>query len=144
MNRVRSVMAGSLLAVLIAGAAFNAKLVAQNGPGEIFTVPFAFTADGHQIQPGTYEIRRDSTQFLMSIQNVKTGDKQLFSVRPEQRAGVSAKGLLVFHGCSDRKQLSEFHVRGTSLFSATMDSQTSSNLHRESCSRQEVVTLAAR
>jgi len=42
MKRVKSVMAGSLLAVLIAGAAFDAKLVAQNGPGEIFTVPFAF------------------------------------------------------------------------------------------------------
>ena len=144
MKRVSSMMAGSLLAVLIAGGTCQARLNAQNEPGEVFTVPFAFTADGHEIQPGTYEVRRESNQFLVSIQNVKTGEKQLFSVRPEERSAVPAMGLLVFERCGDQKALSEFHIRGTNLYSATIDAGRRKSPEVESCSRSDTVTLAAR
>ena len=140
----RSMMAALLLAVLMVGGASEARLNAQDGLGEIFTVPFAFTADGHEIQAGTYEIRRDSSQFLLSIQNLKTGEKQLFSVRPEQRSAVPARGLLVFHGCGERKELSEFHIRGTSLYSAAIDSGRSIGSEIENCPHPENVTSAAR
>jgi hypothetical protein len=144
MKRITSMMAASLAAVLVAGGASEARLHAQIGPGEIFTVPFAFTADGRQIQPGTYEIRRGSSQFLMSIENVNTGEKQLFSVRPEERSAAPRKGLLVFQGCGDRKELSEFHVRGSNLFSATIDSGRRTTPEVEDCSRIDTVTVAAR
>jgi hypothetical protein len=144
MKRFTIMMAASLLAVLIAGGASEATLNAQDGLGEIFTVPFGFTADGHKIQPGIYEIRRDSSQFLLSIQNLKTGEKQLFSVRPEQRTDVPAQGLLVFHECGDRKELSEFHLRGTNLYSATIDWGRKKSAESESCSGQNTMTLAAR
>ena len=144
MKRVKSMMAGSLLAVLIAGGPFEARLNAQSMQGEIFTVPFAFTAQGHEVQPGTYEVRRDSSPFLMSLQNVKTGEKQFFSVRPEQRSAVPAEGMLVFEECGDRKKLSEFHIRGTNLYSATINSRRRESPEVESCSRPETVTLAAR
>jgi hypothetical protein len=144
MNRVTSIMAGLLLTAVVAGNTFEAKLNAQSGPGEIFTVPFAFTADGHVVEPGTYEIRRDSSQFLISIQNVKTGEKQLFSVRPEQRRAVSSEGLLVFNRCGDRKALSEFHVQGTNFFSTTIDGGHAKTMDLESCSHPDTVTLAAR
>jgi hypothetical protein len=144
MKRFTSMMPALLLAVLMVGGASEAKLNAQDRLGEIFTVPFAFTADGHEVQAGTYEIRRDSSQFLLSIQNLKTGEKQLFSVRPEQRSVVLAMGLLVFRGCGERKELSEFHVRGTNLYSAAIDSGRSKNSEIENCPRPENVTLAAR
>lgn len=144
MKQVSSVMAGLLLAVMFASGSFEARATAQDATGEIFTVPFEFTADGHEIQPGTYEIRRDSSQFLLSIQNVKTGEKQLFSVRPEQCAAVPDKGLLVFQQCGARKQLSEFHIRGTNLYGATIDSKPRKTSDLESCSRPDTVTIAAR
>jgi hypothetical protein len=144
MKRVRSVMAAALMAVLLVGGGLEAKLKAQLGPGEIFTVPFAFTADGHEIQAGTYEVRRDSSEFLISIRNLKTGDKQLFSVRPEQRTSVPAEGILVFQGCGERKELSEFHIRGSNFFSATIDSRRKTSPEVEGCSHSNTVTLAAR
>ena len=144
MKRAKSMVGRLLLAVLIAGGMCGVGLNAQSETGEIFTVPFAFTVDGQEIQPGIYELRRDSNQFLISIRNVKTGEKQLFSVRPEERSAVPAKGLLVFERCGDRKELSEFHIRGTNFYSATIAVGRRKNLEAESCSRSDAVTLAAR
>jgi hypothetical protein len=144
MKRITSIVAGSLLAVLIAVGASEEKLNAQNGSGEIFTVPFAFTTDGHEIQPGTYEIRRQASPFLISIENVQTGDQQLFSVRPQGSAAVPAKGLLVFSRCGDQRQLSEFHIRGTNLYSATIEPRRKKNPETEHCSASDTSTVAAR
>lgn len=144
MKRAASRLAGLLLTVLIAGGVSEARSNAQSVSGEIFTVPFAFTTDGHEIEPGTYEIRRDSSQFLISMRNVKTGEKQLFSVRPEERSAVPAEGLLVFRRCGDRKELSEFHIRGTNLYSSTIDAKPKRGTEVESCSNPDTVTLAAR
>lgn len=144
MKQVSSIMAGVLLAATVASGSFVARATAQEATGEIFTVPFSFTADGHEVQPGTYEIRRGASQFLLSIENVKTGEKELFSVRPEQRPAVPEKGLLVFQQCGDQKELSEFHLRGTNLYSATMDAKPRKTSELESCSRPNTVTVAAR
>jgi len=144
MRSAMSMMSGLLLAVLIAGGASETRLNAQGEPGEIFTVPFAFTVDGHVIQAGTYEVRHDFSRFVMTFQNVKTGDKQLLSVRPEERSSVPAKGLLVFHRCGDLRELSEFHVRGTSLFSATIESGRKKESEVRSCAEPGTVTVAAR
>ena len=144
MKRATSMVGRLLLAVLIAGGVCGVRLTAQSETGEIFTVPFAFTVDGQEIQPGIYELRRDSNQFLISMRNVKTGEKQLFSVRPEERSAVPAKGLLVFERCGDRKDLSEFHIRGTNSYSATINGGRRKSPEVESCSRPDTVTLAAR
>jgi len=144
MNGVKSIVAGSLFAVLIAGGASTAKLKAQNEPGEIFTVPFAFTVDRHEIEPGTYEVRRYMNHYLMSIQNVQTGEKQLFSVRPEERSAIPVNGLLVFRRCGDRRDLSEFHIRGISLYSTTIAPSHQRSVEQESCSISGTTTVAAR
>ena len=73
MKRIRSMMAGSSLAVLIACGGCAPKMKAQTESGAIFSVPFAFTTDGHQVVAGTYEIRRLSSPFLISVRNVETG-----------------------------------------------------------------------
>lgn len=144
MKHATSMMAGLLLIGLIAGGGSETKLNAQSETGEIFTVPFAFAADGHMIQPGTYEVRHDFSRFLLSVQNVKTGEKQLLSVRPEERFSVPAKGLLVFERCGQRRELSEFHVRGTSLYSETTAQGRKKHTEVESCAEAGTVTLAAR
>jgi len=144
MKRITSIMAGSLLGIVLAGGAGEARLDAQDPSGEIFTVPFGFTADGHLIEPGTYEVRRAGGPFLISIENVDTGAKQLFSVRPDASQGIPGKGLLVFSRCGDQRQLSEFHIRGTSQFSATIEAGKKKNSDGERCSSSDRTTIAAR
>jgi hypothetical protein len=145
MKRITSIVAGPVFAVLTACGTFTAVLGAQDALGEIFTVPFAFTADGHEIGPGTYEVRRDMSQRLMSIQNVQTGEKELFSVRPENRhSSISVKGFLVFERCGDSRNLIEFHKRGTGLYSATIAPSRKKNLEVGICSTSGTTTVAAR
>lgn len=144
MKRITSIVAGSLVAILIAGGGFTGSATAQNEPGAIFTVPFAFTADGYSVAAGTYEVDLLSSPFLISIRNVDTGEKQIFTVRPEQQLNVASKGLLVFHRCGQRKDLTEFHIPGTNLYSAAVSPRRVKNSEVESCSPAEIMTVAAR
>ena len=144
MKRITSIVAGLLLAILISGGTLAADLHAQNEPGLIFSVPFPFSTNGHLIPAGTYEVILDSSQFLMSIRNIKTGNKQLFSVRPEQRGAIAEHGLLVFHSCGARKDLTEFHIPGTDVYSATMMPHGSRNIETNNCRANDTMTLAAR
>lgn len=144
MKRITSIVAGSLFAVLIAGGAFTTRLTAQTEPGAVFSVPFAFTADGHRVAAGTYEVRQLSTPFLISIKNVETGEKEIFSVRPEQQREIPSKGLLVFHRCGHQAELTEFHVPGTNSYSTAISQRHGKSSEIESCSPADTMTVAAR
>ena len=144
MKRITSIVAGSFLAILIAGCTLATDLQAQNEPGLIFVVPFEFSTNGHPVPAGTYQVTLDSSQFLISIRNIKTGDKQLFNVRPEQRGTIAERGVLVFHKCGARKDLTEFHIPGTDVYSATMMPQGARNIETNDCRTNETMTLAAR
>lgn len=144
MKRTISVVAGSLFAVLAAGGGFTQKLAAQAGSGATFSVPFPFTADGYNVAAGTYEVRHLSSPFLISVINVETGEKQIFSVRPEQQGKIPSKGLLVFHRCGERVNLTEFHMTGTNSYSTAISPKRARNSEVESCSPEETMTVAAR
>jgi len=144
MKRITSIIAGSLFTVLIASGTFPTNLHAQSEPGLIFSVPFAFSTNGHHIPAGTYQVTLDSSQFLISIRNIKTGNKQLFSVRPEQRGAITERGVLVFHNCGERKDLTEFHIPGTDAYSATMMPHGAGNIEANNCRANDTMTLAAR
>jgi hypothetical protein len=144
MKRITSIIAGSLFTVLIAGGTFPTNLHAQSEPGLTFSVPFAFWTNGHHIPAGTYQVTLDSGQFLISIRNIKTGAKQLFSVRPEQRGAITERGVLVFHNCGERKDLTEFHIPGTDAYSATMTPHGAGNIEANNCRANDTMTLAAR
>jgi hypothetical protein len=144
MKRIGSIIIGSLFAALFAGGALNANARAQTEPGVIFTVPFAFTADGHSIAAGTYEINLISNQYLMSIRNVQTGKEQFFTVLPQQQRTIASQGLLVFHGCGPRKNLTEFHIPGSNLYSTTIAPRHAGTSESESCSPDATTTIAAR
>jgi len=143
MKRITSIVIASL-SVLFAAGAFTSNLHAQNEPGVIFRVPFAFTADGHNVAAGNYEINLVSNQYLMSIRNVETGEEQIFSVRPEQQKAIASQGLLVFHRCGQRKDLTEFHIPGTRLYSTTIAVSLAKSSEFETCSPDETTTIAAR
>lgn len=144
MKRMSSIIVGSLVAVLIAGGAFAVKLHAQNGLGVVFSVPFAFTADGRDIAAGTYELNLASNKFMMSIRNVETGDMQVFTVHPEEQRAIDSHGRLVFHSCGGHMDLTEFHVPGTNLFSETIPPRRLQNMEAKACHAPDSVTMASR
>ena len=144
MKRMSSIIVGSLVAVLAAGGTFAAKVHAQNGPGVVFSVPFAFNADGRNIAAGTYELNLVSNKFMMSIRNVETGDTQVFTVHPEEQRAIDSHGRLIFHSCGGHTDLTEFHVPGTNLFSEMIPPRQRKNMEAKVCATPDFVTLAAR
>lgn len=144
MKRITSMLTGTLFAVLFAGGAFTSTLKAQNEPGTIFTIPFAFTIEGHSVAAGTYEMKLVSNRYLLSIRNLKTGEEEFFNVLPQQQRAIATQGMLVLHGCGQREDLTEFHVAGTSNYSATISSRHSKSSELESCSADDTTTIAAR
>jgi hypothetical protein len=144
MKRMSSIIVGSLVAVLIVGGTFTAKMHAQDGPGVVFSVPFAFTADGHNIAAGNYELNLVSNEFLMSIRNLKTGELQLFGVHPDQERKIEERGRLIFEGCGEHRYLAQFHIPGTNVYSTTMTPNRVKNAEAKACPATDFVTLAAR
>jgi hypothetical protein len=144
MKRIHSIIAGSLFAILIMGSPFAERLHAQDGLGVVFSVPFAFSVDGHNITAGTYKLNLVSSQYLMSIRNLKTGDLEIFSVHPEQEHAIESRGHLVFNGCGDHRYLTEFHIPGTNLYSSTMTPGRVKNAEAKACPTTDSVFLAAR
>src|SRR5579863_6769248 len=77
MNRFIASFAKLLLAILIAGGTLATDLHAQSDEITV-NVPFAFIVGTHTISPGTYRFSLMSSEFLLSVVNTKTGDKQIF------------------------------------------------------------------
>ena len=144
MKRINSIIVGSLFAILILGSPFAAKLHAQDDLGVVFSVPFTFSVDGHNIAAGNYKLSLVSSQFMMSIRNLKTGDLQIFSVHPEQERAIESRGHLVFSGCGDHRYLAEFHVPGTNIYSMTITPGRVKNAEAKRCPTTDSVFLAAR
>lgn len=124
------------------GGPLATKLYAQNSEGLVFSVPFAFTADGSRIAAGTYALNLVSNEFMMSIRNLETGDTQVFSVRPEQQRAIESRGRHLFHRCGSHMDLAEFHVPGTNLYSETITPGRMKKAESKAC--PATVFLAAR
>jgi hypothetical protein len=144
MKRFTSIVTGSCFAVLIACGGCAPKLKAQTEPGAIFSVPFSFTTDGHRVAAGTYEVRRLSSPFMISISNLETGEKQIFTARPEHQPNLPSKGQLVFHRCGQSNELTEFHIQGKELYSVLIAPRRGPNSEFKSCSSPDTMTIAAR
>jgi hypothetical protein len=145
MKRINSIIAGSLFAILIIGGGpLAARLHAQDDPGVSFSIPFAFSLDGQNVAAGSYKLNLVSSQFMMSIRNLKTGDLQYFSVHPQEERAIEAHGRLVFDGCGGHRYLAEFHVPGTNTYSMTMTPGRVKNAEAKACPTTDSVFLAAR
>jgi len=121
MNRFIASFAKLLLAILIAGGTLATDLHAQSDEITV-NVPFAFIVGTHTIAPGTYRFSLMSSEFLLSVVNTKTGDKQIFDVRPELQNTPHARGRLIFRKSADRPTLCEIHFSRTETFSELIES----------------------
>lgn len=116
MRRFMSLAAQSLVALLIGGAMLVTNLHAQDDAMTI-SVPFAFTVGTQSKAPGTYQFKLVSSQFLLSVTNVKTGEMEVFSVHPQQQRTYEERGHLAFRKAAGHSFLNEVHFRGTDVFS---------------------------
>ena len=144
MKRINTIIAGSLFAILIMGSPFASRLQAQDDLGVNFSVPFAFSLDGQNIAAGNYKLNLVSSQYMMSIRNLKTGDLRFFSVQPEEQRTIEAHGHLVFNGCGDHRYLAEFHIPGTDLYSKTITPGSVKTAEAKACRTTDSIFLAAR
>jgi hypothetical protein len=144
MKRMSSIIARSLVAILVVGGAFAVNLHAQGGPGVDFDVPFAFSLNGHNIEAGNYKLNLVSDQYLLSIRNLKTGQLQFFGVVPEQQRAIEEHGRLVFSGCENHRYLAEFHIPGSDTYSVTSTPESLKKAGAKACSSRDSVFLAER
>jgi hypothetical protein len=145
MKRVASIIVKSLFAVLVSGGPFALNAQAQYDEGITTNIPFAFSADGHEIRASTYRLRLINNNFMMSLVDVKTGNEQFLTVRPETgRSLESSHGRLVFQVCDGRVSLTEVHIPGTNLFSETVNKRGSKGVEAAACSKENSMTIALR
>jgi hypothetical protein len=121
MTRISSLVI-SLVTILIGSATLATNLQAQDDDAITVTVPFRFTAGTETIAPGTYQFSTVvSDPFLLTMVNVKTGDKEMFLVRPERQHGIEQRGRLVFRDWQGNSVLNEIHFPGTGTFSEVIE-----------------------
>lgn len=143
MTRFTSLFGKSLLALLIAGgAALPTSMQAQDDAITV-SVPFPFTVGTQSIAPGTYRFRLVSSQFLLSVTNVKTGHEELFAVHPDRQRSVQVRGGLTFGNSAGRSILNEVHFPGTDTFSEVIE-RRASRLEAKRSTPQNSVAVAKR
>jgi hypothetical protein len=143
MKRITSIIGKSLFAILISGGLLTTAH-AQYDPGITVDIPFAFSADGHEIAAGTYQLQLTDSNFLLSIRNVSTGKKQIITVRPEEARKWSDQARLTFQVCGGHNYLTEISAPGTTLFSATVTGHKQNNARTDNCSKNDAITVAQR
>jgi hypothetical protein len=144
MKRINSIIVTSLFAILAGGGPLVSTASAQYDPAITVDIPFAFSADGHDIAAGTYQLQLISNDFLMSVRNVNTGNENLIPVHPDQDRKVESKGRLIFQVCEGHNYLTQIRVPGTNLFSETMNGPKQKDAEAEACSNGDSTTVALR
>jgi hypothetical protein len=117
MKRITSLVIQSLVTILIGGGILAGNLQAQTDLAMTVSIPFPFTVGTQSIAPGTYQFSLISSQFLLSVLNVKTGDKNVFPMRPGQQHAFESHGRLIFRNSDGCSTLSEIYFPGTDRFS---------------------------
>jgi hypothetical protein len=143
MKRITSIIVKSLFAILISGGLLTTAH-AQYDPGITVDIPFAFSADGHEIAAGTYQLQLTDSNFLVSIRNVSTGKKQIITVRPEEARKLSDHARLTFQVCGGHNYLTEISTPGTTLSSATVPGHKHNDARTDTCSKNDAITVAQR
>jgi hypothetical protein len=144
MKRILSLIAKSLAIILIGSGALATNLQAQSDVAVTASVPFPFTVGTHNMAPGTYEFSLDSSQFLVSVVNVKTGHREMFPVRPGQQLAVEQRGRLKFRNSKARSALSEIHFPGTDRFSEVDQRHGIGTIEAKNSSTDSSISVAQR
>lgn len=121
MKRISSAVIKPLVAIFIGSGALAGNLQAQSDLSVTATVSFPFTIDNQTIAPGTYRFsplpgRVETSQFLLSVVDVKTDHMKIFPMLPERQRSIEKYGRLVFHNAMGRSFLGEIYFPGTDTF----------------------------
>lgn len=144
MKRILSLIAKSLVMILIVSGTLEINLQAQSNLAVTASIPFPFTVGAHDMAPGTYEFSLASSQFLVSVVNVKTGHQEMFPVRPVQQRAVEQSGCLRFRKSEARSALSEIHFPGTDRFSELGQRHGTGSIEANSSPAAETISVAQR
>jgi hypothetical protein len=144
MTRFTSLVVKSLAPLLIAGGTLATNLQAQSDDAITVRVPFPFTVGTRSIAPGTYRFSLLSGHFLLSVLDVKTGDVEMFNVRPEGQRAVEQYGRLVFNNSEERSVLNEVHFPGTSVFSEVIQRRGGGRIEAKKSSPDNSISVAQR
>jgi hypothetical protein len=144
MTPFRSLVVKSLVTLLIGSTMLATNLQAQSDDAITVRVPFPFTVGTQSIAPGTYQFSLLSSQFLLSVVNVKTGDREVFSVHPEQQRAVDQHGLLVFRNSEGSSVLNEVHFPGTGEFSELIQRHGAGRIEAKRSSTGSSIFIAQR
>ena len=119
MTRLMPLFVKSLSVIFIAGGILATNLQAQSNEITV-SVSFPFAVGSHNLAPGTYRFSLMSSEFLLSVVDVKTGNRQIFDVHPEQQNSAEQRGRLIFRKSAGRRILNEIHFPGADTFSETI------------------------
>jgi hypothetical protein len=118
MKRITSFVARSFVALLMVSGTLAGKLQAQTDLSMTVSVPFPFTVGTQAMEPGTYEFSLVSGDFLVSVLNVKTGEKKMFPSTPAEQLEGEQRGRLKFSDSNAHSVLCEIHFPGSDRFIA--------------------------
>ncbi len=79
-------------------------------------IPFAFSANNHQVAAGSYQVQLQGDRFL-SLYNVKTSKTQVVMVRPESGRAIESQSRLTFKGNGGHYYLAQVWIAGKSSHS---------------------------
>src|ERR1700741_2235330 len=140
MTRFTSHLPKSMFALLIACGTLATNLQAQND-SVTATVPFPFTVGTQCNAPGTYRFSLMSSQYVLTVLNVNTGDKRIFDVHPEHQPTSEERGLLMFRNSEGPKTLNEIHFPGSDAFSALAEPRHAGRTETSSSAKSKSVCM---
>jgi hypothetical protein len=143
MTQFTSLVVKSLVTLVIGSGTLITNLQAQSGTVAV-RVPFPFTVGTQSFAPGTYQFSLLSSQFLLSVVNVKTRDMEMFNVRPEQQRAVDQHGRLVFRNSEEGGVLNEIHFPGTRMFSEVIQRRGAGKIEAKNSSTDSSISVAER
>ena len=116
MNRSSAILAKLLLSLPVATGLLCAAPAASAQTSESVTIPFAFSANNHHMDAGSYQVQLVSDRFLY-LRNAKTARSEIMMVRPEAGRAIETRGRLVFHRVAGHSYLTQVWIAGTSVHS---------------------------
>jgi hypothetical protein len=143
MKLIPSLVIQSLIATLMGSGMLAEKMQAQSDIAITASISFPFTVGTQRIAPGTYRFRLISP-FDLSVMNVKTGDIEMFAVRPEKQRAFEQHGRLIFRSSAGSDVLNEVHFPGADTLSELIQRRGVGRMEAKKSSTTDSASVAQR
>ena len=143
MKLIPSLVIQSLIAILVGSGTLAEKLQAQSDIAITASIPFPFTVGTQRIAPGAYRFSLINS-FDLSVMNVKTGDTEMFAVRPEKQRAFEQHGRLIFRRSAGSDVLNEVRFPGADTLSELIQQRRVGRMEAKKSSTTDSVSVAQR